>query len=443
MNITHDPSIQSWVESANSDFTDFPLQNLPFGVFRRKGSSGKGTVGIALGDSIISLSGVERALPFEGTARVAVPAFAEDSLNAFMACGSACWSSVRRQVFDLFRNDRPGADELRGKLESALVPAADAELLLPARIGDYTDFYASIFHATNVGTMLRPDNPLFPNYKYVPIAYHGRSSSIVISGTPVRRPMGQTKDDSQPHPSFGPSRNLDYEQEMGIFIGPGNKQGAAIPIESAGEHLFGLCLLNDWSARDIQKWEYQPLGPFLAKNFATSISPWIVTMEALEPFRTPAFHRDDGDPQPLPYLLSGTDQKSGSFAITLEVLLATRSMRARGLAPHFVSRSNFSDLYWTVAQMLVHHTSNGCNLQPGDLLGTGTVSGREKNARGCLLELTWRGKEPLALPSGEVRTFLEDGDEVTLRGFAERAGARRIGFGTCTGIVGPVTGGLE
>jgi len=441
MNITHDPSVVSWVESANDTTTDFPLQNLPFGVFRRKATRDEGRVGVALGKSIIDLTEVARLVPFEGEARTAVDSFGEGSLNAFMECGAGCWSSVRAQVFELFRSDNAKASAIRGKLEKVLVPMKDADLLLPVKIGDYTDFYASIFHATNVGTMLRPDNPLFPNYKYVPIAYHGRSSSIVVSGTPVRRPMGQTKDDNQPQPSFGPSRNLDYELEVGMVVGRGNEHGTPVPIDAAGGHFFGLCLLNDWSARDIQKWEYQPLGPFLAKNFATTISPWIVTLEALEPFRVPAFRREAGDPEPLPHLWSDTDQRSGGFDITLEVQLTTKSMRTAGLHPHVLSRSNPRDLYWTMAQMLTHHTSNGCNLRPGDLFGSGTVSGREKNTRGCLLELTWRGKEPLKLPSGEERTFLEDGDEVTLHASAQRDGARRIGFGTCTGIVIPATGG--
>jgi fumarylacetoacetase len=358
-----------------------------------------------------------------------------------MEQGSKCWSSVRKQLFDLFSAQSIRAKSIRGKLEKTLVPLRDAELLMPARIGDYTDFYASVFHATNVGTMLRPDNPLLPNYKHIPIAYHGRSSSIVVSGTPIKRPMGQTKSDNQPQPSFEPSRNLDYELEVGTFVGIGNAQGSAVPIETAAEHIFGLCLLNDWSARDFQRWEYQPLGPFLAKNFATSISPWIVTLEALEPFRVPAFGRDAGDPTPMSYLFSTDDQKTGGVDITLEVLLTTAAMRMAGVPRHLVSRSKFRDLYWTIAQMLTHHASNGCNLRPGDLLGSGTVSGREKSSLGCLLELTWRGKDPLRLPSGETRTFLEDGDEVTLRGYAHREGLRRIGLGECTGIVMPSTRG--
>jgi len=439
MNITHDPSIESWVESANDAETDFPLQNLPFGVFRRGGSTDKGIVGVALGNRIINLTAVDRVAPFQGEAKAGVGSFKEDSLNNFLACGPDCWTAVRRQLFALFRKGQTESEAFRQSLEGCLIFMKDAEMLLPVRIGDYTDFYASIFHATNVGTMLRPDNPLLPNYKHVPIAYHGRSSSIVVSGTPVKRPSGQTKDDDKPIPSFGPSRLLDYELEVGIFIGPGTEQGTTVPIDAASRHIFGLCLLNDWSARDIQKWEYQPLGPFLAKNFATTISPWIITLEALEPFRVASFQREPADPAPLPYLVSVGDSANGGIDIALEVLLTSRRMRDSGLAPMSLSRSNFSDLYWTAAQMLAHHTSNGCNLRPGDLLGSGTVSGKERSSRGCLLELTWRGKEPITLPSGESRTFLEDGDEVILRGAAQREGARRIGFGSCSGTILPAS----
>jgi len=307
-------------------------------------------------------------------------------------------------------------------------------LLLPAQIHDYTDFYASVFHATNVGSMFRPDNPLLPNYKYVPIGYHGRASSVVVSGTPVHRPSGQLQDGSAA-PVFALSRQLDYECEVGVFVGAGNRLGEPVPIAEAEDQLFGICLVNDWSARDIQRWEYQPLGPFLAKNFATTISPWVVTLDALEPFRIPRYRRPEGDPAPLAYLECDRDRESGGIALTLEVWLATSKMRAGGLAPIRLSRAGFEYMYWTLAQMLAHHTSNGCNLQPGDLLASGTVSGPEKDARGCLLELTWRGTEPVSLPSGEVRKFLEDGDEVILRGYAERPGARRIGLGECRGTL--------
>jgi fumarylacetoacetase len=314
---------------------------------------------------------------------------------------------------------------------------SQAELFLPAQIGDYSDFYASVYHASNVGSMFRPDNPLLPNYKWVPIGYHGRASTIVLSGTSVRRPSGQIKDPTAESPVFKPSAALDYEMEIGCFVGPGNPIGESVPIEQAEQHLFGLCLVNDWSARDIQSWEYQPLGPFLAKSFATTISPWVVTMEALEPFRVPAFRRPPGDPEPLPYLDSAAGRSRGGLDLTVEVYLTTERMRAAGNPPHKLSRASARDLYWTLAQMLTHHTSNGCSLRPGDLFATGTVSGPAKDSRGCLLELTWRGSEPLTLPSGETRKFLEDGDEVILQGYCEREGAARIGFGECRGVVSP------
>jgi fumarylacetoacetase len=312
---------------------------------------------------------------------------------------------------------------------------AEAELYLPAEVGDYTDFYASVHHATNVGSMFRPDNPLLPNYKYVPIGYHGRASSLVPSGTPVRRPRGQLKGPNDERPTFAPSRLLDYECEVGFFVGRGNALGEPVAIAEAERHLFGFCLVNDWSARDIQTWEYQPLGPFLAKSFATTVSPWVVTMDALEPYRVPVRERAAGDPAPLPYLDDEADRARGGVALTVEVYLSSRRMREEGVSPARLSRSSFTDMYWTAAQMLTHHASNGCNLRPGDLLASGTVSGPERDARGCLLELTWRGAEPLQLPTGETRKFLEDGDEVIMRGSCEREGMVRIGFGECVGRV--------
>lgn len=315
-------------------------------------------------------------------------------------------------------------------------------MLLPAAVGDYTDFYASIFHATNVGKVFRPDNPLLPNYKYIPIGYHGRASSLVATGTPVRRPFGQTRDgEGNPGnaPKFGPTKALDYEVELGFFVGVGNLLGETIPIGEAEEHIFGICLVNDWSARDIQAWEYQPLGPFLGKSFATSLSPWVVTMEALAPFRTAAFARAEGDPAPLPYLFSQGDREQGGLDLWLEVSLLSVRMREAGMAPVVLGRSNFRDMYWTMAQMLTHHASNGCNLRAGDLLASGTVSGADQTARGCLLELTSRGKDPVTLPTGEQRKFLEDGDEIILRGFCERDGFRRIGLGTCRGTILPAS----
>jgi fumarylacetoacetase len=317
-----------------------------------------------------------------------------------------------------------------------LLRQTDVEMLLPAVVGDYTDFYASIFHATNVGKLFRPDNPLLPNYKYIPIGYHGRASSLVPSGTSVRRPAGQTREGNA-DPKFGPSKALDYELEVGFFVGAGNRLGERIPIGEAEEHIFGICLVNDWSARDMQAWEYQPLGPFLAKSFSTSLSPWVVTMEALAPFRVGAFSRAEGDPAPLPYLSDEGDREHGGVNLSLEVSLQSARMREAGLKAAILSRSNFRDLYWTMAQMLTHHASNGCNLRPGDLLASGTVSGEGKSARGCLLELTTRGQDPVTLPTGEQKKFLEDGDEVILRGFCEGDGFRRIGLGTCRGRILP------
>ncbi|MBZ5654127.1 MAG: fumarylacetoacetase [Acidobacteriia bacterium] len=431
---THDPAAQSWVESANVGETDFPIQNLPFGVFRTAGS-GSARVGVAIGDSIGDLGAlINEGLLAEDDVEHAGNACRSDSLNALMALGPAPRRALRRRLHALLRKDAPTTD--RQAASRHLVRQAEAQMLLPAVVGDYTDFYASIFHATNVGKLFRPDHPLLPNYKYIPIGYHGRASSLVASETAVRRPCGQTRD-GDAEPRFGPSKALDYELEVGLFVSVGNPLGEAIAISAAEEHAFGVCLVNDWSARDMQAWEYQPLGPFLAKSFATSLSPWVVTMEALAPFRTRAFARAENDPAPLPYLLDPSDQEYGGLDVRLEVFLSSARMREAGMAPACLSRSNFRDLYWTMAQMLTHHASNGCNLRPGDLLASGTVSGAAKDARGCLLELTSRGKYPISLPTGEQRKFLEDGDEVVLRGFCERDGFRRIGLGKCSGVVSP------
>ena len=410
---THNADLRSWVDSANDATTDFPIQNLPLGVFRRAGSEETPRAGVAIGDQIYDLA--------------AADLIRAESLNGVMALGNEAATELRLEVSRRLRSDAEPTPAL-------LVPMAEAEMFVPAQIGDYTDFYASISHATNVGSMFRPDNPLLPNYKWIPIGYHGRASSIVISGTPVRRPRGQTRDGDAP-PTFGPSKRLDYELEIGAFVGKGNAMGEPIAIDAAEEHLFGLVLVNDWSARDVQTWEYQPLGPFLAKSFATTISPWVVTRDALAPFRVPAFVRAEGDPAPLPHLSSQSDTKAGGFAISLEVRLSSKTMRDAGTAPMVVSRGRFTDMYWTIAQMLTHHASNGCNMRAGDLLASGTVSGAEKESRGCLLERTWRGTEPLTLPSGETRTFLQDGDEVVITGFCEAPGARRIGFGSCAGRI--------
>ena len=438
MNDTTDPSLVSWVESAHHPDTDFPIQNLPFGVFRRAGSGEMPRVGVAIGDQILDVPAcLAEGLLEEVREGPAAIACAAPSLNALMALGRPHWTALRQGVSQVLRaGGRPSRYD-RERADRILVPAADAELLVPAEIGDYTDFYASVHHATNVGGMFRPDNPLLPNYKWVPIGYHGRASSVVASGTPVRRPRGQAKGAQDARPSYGPSRQLDYELEVGAFVGPGNPLGHPVRIDEAEAHLFGLCLVNDWSARDVQAWEYQPLGPFLAKSFATTVSPWVVTLDALEPFRTAAYERPAGDPAPLPYLASTVDQARGGFDITLEVWLRTAAMRDARADAVRLSRGSFAAMYWTVAQLLTHHTSNGCNLRPGDLLASGTVSGPERDARGCLLELTSRGDEPLTLPTGETRRFLEDGDEVILRGYCAREGAARIGFGECRGVVLP------
>ena len=422
---THDPQLRSWVASANDLASDFPIQNLPLGVFA---DDGRSRIGTAIGDSVLDLAACAEAGLLDGPMGAACRA---PDLNALMALGSPHWRALRHRLSALLRHDAPE----RATLAPLLRPLGEVEPRLPAQIGDYTDFYASIFHATTVGAQMRPDNPLLPNYTWVPIGYHGRASSIVVSGTPVTRPRGQLKLEAEAAPVYAPTRRLDYELELGAWVGPGNPLGAPVPIAEAGARLFGLSLLNDWSARDIQRWEYQPLGPFLAKNFATTVSPWVVTMDALAPFRCPAFPRDSADPQPLPYLNDPADQAGGGLDISLEVLLGTPMMRARGDAPQRLSRGNACDLYWTLAQMLAHHSSGGCNLRPGDLLGTGTVSGPAPESRGCLLELTDGGKAPITLPSGEMRRFLEDGDEVILRGRCARESYRSIGLGECRGIV--------
>jgi fumarylacetoacetase len=418
----------SFIESANRPDTDFPLQNLPFGVFHSGPSS---AIGVAIGDRILDVRRAVQAGLLDGLSPETVRAGSAPALNPLMALGRAHWSPLRQRIGELLR----AGSGHQGAVEPLLVLMDDVEMVAPAHIGDYTDFYASLHHAANVGRLFRPDNPLLPNYKYVPIGYHGRASSIVVSGAVVRRPSGQSKDAAAEAPVFGLSRSLDYELEVGFFTGPGNPLGQPIPIAEAEQHIFGLCLLNDWSARDIQSWEYQPLGPFLAKSFATSISPWIVTMEALAPFRVPAFPRPDGDPAPLPYLSSAEDQAQGGIDLTLEVHIASRRMRESGLSPMRLSRGNLRNLYWTLAQLLTHHASNGCNLRSGDLLASGTVSGPLPEERGCLIELTRRGADPIRLPTGEIRKFLEDGDEVLLRGYCQREGFPRIGFGECRGTI--------
>ena len=428
---THDPALRSWVASANDPQTDFPIQNLPFGVFRRR-AKGSASIGIAIGDQVLDLTACARAGLLTGEAADAARLAVDDSLNRLMSRGRPLARALRRALVDVLKEENTSAAAQAGALTVAM---SDVELLLPVEIGDYSDFYASIHHATNVGSMFRPDNPLLPNYKWVPIGYHGRASSVVVSGTAVTRPVGQTRDDPDGAPSFGPTKRLDYELELGAFVTGGNSVGQPVPIARAADQLWGVVLLNDWSARDIQSWEYQPLGPFLSKSFATTVSPWVVTMDALAPFRVPAAARPAGDPAPLPYLADAADARAGGFDLMLEASLSSAAMRARGMPSVRVSAARFAEMYWTFGQMLAHHASNGCNLRSGDLIGSGTVSNAAKESRGCLLERTWRGSEPIELPTGEKRAFLEDGDEVVLRGYATRAGYRRIGLGVCAGVV--------
>ncbi|WPH14411.1 fumarylacetoacetase [Variovorax paradoxus] len=418
LNATHDPKLRSWVASANQAGCDFPIQNLPFGRFRTAGSSSEAfRIGVAIGDQVLDLK--------------AAGLVDSDDMNALMNASVKEGQALRAAI---------SAGLAEGSSQQpawsrALLPQSKAEMTVPCRIGDYTDFYTGIHHATTIGKLFRPDQPLMPNYKWVPIGYHGRASSIGVSGQAFKRPQGQTRAPDAAEPGFGPSKRLDYELELGFFVGRGNTLGEPIAIAEAEDHLFGVALLNDWSARDIQAWEYQPLGPFLSKNFASTLSPWIVTMEALAPFRA-RFERPAGDPQPLAYLDAPSNREGGALDITLEVLLQTAKMRAEGLAPARLTRGNTTEAaYWTAAQLVAHHTVNGCNLQPGDLLGSGTLSGPKPDEAGSLIELTQGGKQPITLPNGEKRTFLEDGDTLVIRGYCERAGAVRIGLGEVSGTV--------
>lgn len=429
---TIDPNLRSWVVSANAADAEFPIQNLPLGCFLpAEGQAAR--CGVAIGDRVLDLLSAREAGLLDGLRTDVLEALGAESLTPLFATGRSGLTALRARVSALLA----AGSEQQGRVAESLVELAAVRMTMPAEIGDYTDFYASIDHATNVGSMFRPDNPLLPNYKHVPIGYHGRASSIVASGTPVRRPYGQTSAKPEGPPSWGPSARLDYELEVGAFVAGGNALGHAIPLAEAEQHVAGLVLVNDWSARDMQAWEYQPLGPFLAKNFATTVSPWVVTLDALAPFRVPARSRDAADPQPLPYLQDARNERAGGFAITLEVWLQTATMRDAGEPAVRISRGDFSRMYWTLGQMLAHHASNGCNLRAGDLIASGTVSGPTKDSRGCLLELAWRGSEPLTLPNGETRSFLADGDEVTMRGWCEAAGKVRIGFGECRGVVLP------
>ncbi|MBS0447220.1 MAG: fumarylacetoacetase [Proteobacteria bacterium] len=430
LDATHDAALTSWVESANAADTDFPIQNLPIGMFRRRGSDAETfRPGVAIGNRIVDLNAAAAALPT--SVNRALAACAPGELNAYMAEGRA----LHRELRVALSEGLSAGSEARERIEPALVAQAEAEYAVPCRIGDYTDFYTGIHHATTVGKLFRPDNPLLPNYKWVPIGYHGRSSSIGATGQRFLRPLGQLKSGADA-PQLGPSQRMDYELEVGIFVSRGNPPGSRIAMEHAEDHVMGLVLLNDWSARDVQAWEYQPLGPFLSKNFATTISPWIVTLDALEPFRAP-WTRPDGDPQPLPYLDSAANRAHGAFDIVLEVWLQTDAMLAAGHAPVRLTSANFRDAYWTVAQMVAHHTVGGCNLQSGDLFGSGTQSGPEAGQGGSLLELSSGGREPVVLPNGERRTFLQDGDTIVLRAHCRRDGCRRIGFGDCAGTLMP------
>ncbi len=433
LNETHDTSLRSWVSSANQPGCDFPIQNLPYAIFRRKNSAEKFRAGVAIGDQVFDLSELYiSSLPLDDAIKNILSCCTENKLNRLMEQGAEAWSLLRLTLSRLLRSDA----DYQPELAQCLIPMSAVEYDVPCIIGDYTDFYTSIHHATNVGSLFRPDNPLLPNYKWIPIGYHGRSSSIEVSGHQIRRPMGQTKAPDQDEPSFGPCKRLDFELELGIYLGQGNAPGTAIAIDDSDQHVFGYCLFNDWSARDIQAWEYVPLGPFLAKNFASTVSPWIISNEAVLPFRQP-WTREASDPQPMPYLDSASNRSHGAIDIKLQVALQTEAMQQQGLEPVQLSQSTFAYSYWTVAQMVAHHTVNGCNLRAGDFFGSGTQSGPAASELGSLLEMTQGGKNPIQLPSGETRSFLQDGDSVIMTGYCEKAGATRIGFGAAVASILP------
>jgi fumarylacetoacetase len=429
---THAPGRRCWVASADRH-ADFPIQNLPLGIFSPQGGAPRG--GVAIGDEIFDLGAALELDLLTGAAATAAQAAAGATLNPLFALGRDARVALRKRVGELLDADGKDRARAEGARSKLLHRAADCRLHVPATVGDYTDFFAGINHATNAGKLFRPDNPLMPNYKYVPIGYHGRASSIGVSGTDVRRPEGQRKPANETVPTFGPCRNLDYELELGVWIGPGNELGHPIPIAEASQHIAGFCLLNDWSARDIQGWEYQPLGPFLGKSFFTTVSPWVITPEALAPFLGAQAPRPSGDPAPLPYLLDAADQSGGALDIALDVSMLTPGLKAKGMPAHRLSTGNARDLYWTVAQLVTHHTSNGCNLRPGDIFGTGTISGTGADSLGSLLEISVGGRQPIELPSGETRRFLEDGDTVIMRAHCRRDGYASIGFGECRGTV--------
>jgi fumarylacetoacetase len=437
-NHTHDPKAASWLASANVAGADFPVQNLPFAVFRRAGTDETFRGGVAIGDQVLDLAALAASTGLAGLAKEAVQLCARETLNDFLAMGPKAWQALRHALFALLEQD--ATPDMVSIARGCLVPMDTVEYALPNRIGDYTDFYTSLDHARNVGVLIRPDDPVSPNFRWMPIAYHGRASSIGVSGQRFHRPMGQAMPPGASAPVYGPCARLDYELELGVHIGVGNTQGRPIPLAEAESHIFGICMLNDWSARDIQFWEMNPLGPFLGKNFATTISPWIVTVEALLPYRQPV-SRPEGDPQPLAYLADAANRQHGALDIQLEVALQTTQRSARGDAPARLSRTSFRHQYWTIAQMVAHHTMGGCNLAPGDLLGSGTISGPSPDQAGAMIELSRGGTAPIALTGGsgapEQRRFLEDGDSVIFRGWCEAAGAARIGFGECRGTVLP------
>jgi fumarylacetoacetase len=432
LNATHDPALRSHVSSANRADTDFPIQNLPYGVFRSSPGDAF-RVGVAIGDEILDVSASAAVLG--PTCADAVAACRLDHLNGLMALDPEHWSRLRHALSHALSAAAPA--EVQQVVRARLLPIATCELKRPVNVGDFTDFYASVHHATNAGKLIRPDNPLLPNYKYIPVGYHSRASTIRADGAEVPRPRGQIKPADADTPEYRSSARLDYEAELGFYIGRGSTMGVPIAIGDAGGHLFGVSLLNDWSARDIQVWEYQPLGPFLAKSFATIVSPWVVTTEALLPYRRPAYVRPAGDPAPLPHLYDEGDQQHGGFAVTVEAYLSSRAMRAQGMGPQLLGSGSATDLYWTVAQMIAHHTSNGCNLVAGDLIGSGTISGPAPENWGSLLEITWGGSKPLSLPTGESRTFVEDGDQIVLRGACVMPDRPSLGFGACRTTIVP------
>lgn len=440
MNDTTDPKLCSWVESANEKDTDFPVQNLPLGVFRRAGENESPRLGTAIGDWILDIPAAADKGLFRDEVRPAVEACRAQFMNPLMGLGRAAQSALRQNLSDILRAGSREYHNARMDIEACLVPQSGAELFLPAYIGDFTGFHGSKHHASDLGVMLGRKEALTPNYKHIPVAYHGRASTVVTSGRPVLRPMGQIEEGDSGIPEYTSSARLDYELELGVYIGEGNLMGSPIPIDSADDHIFGFCLVNDWSARDIHLWEGQPLGPFLSKNFTTSVSPWIVTIDALEPFRTAPVSRQRSDPDPPSYLDSRADKKRGGFDIYLEVFLTSQRMREDNLPPVRLSSVNFKEMYWTVAQMVAHHTCNGCSLRPGDLLASGTVSGGGRDTQGSLLGLVTRRAGAVRLPTEESRMFLEDGDEVILRGYCQRSGKTRIGFGECRSMVIPAAG---